>query len=108
MDECEANMAASAKHAQNERDARRQVANLERRMATLRLKYVALKQLRQEYVTLAISIRIVASLSFVTEKLMDWWIKTCLVNYPHPRVRLTRVLSATALYPPRVPQQRKQ
>ena len=100
-------MAASAKHAQNERDARRQVANLERRMATLRLKYVALKQLRQEYVTLAISIRIVASLSFVTEKLMDWWIKTCLVNY-HPRVRLTRVLSATALYPSRVPQQRKQ
>ena len=108
MDECEANMAAYAKHAQNERDARQRVANLKRGMATLRLNYEALKQLGQKYVTLAISIRIVTSFSFVTEKLLDWWIKTCLVNYPHPRVRLTSVLSATALYPSRVPQQWKQ
>ena len=108
MDECEANMAASAKHAQNERDARQQVANLKRRMAALKFDCEVLKQLEQKYVTLAISIRIVTSFSFVTEKLMDWWIKTCLVNYPHPRVRLTRVLSATALYTSRVPQQWKQ
>ena len=67
MDECEANMAASAKHAQNERNARQQVADLERRMATLRFNCEVLMQLGQKYVTLAISIRIVTSFSFVRE-----------------------------------------
>lgn len=63
MDKCEANMAASTKHAANERDARQEADRLKGEIASLRLKYNTLKE-QQEYVTLAISIYKLPSLLF--------------------------------------------
>ena len=103
MDVCEANMAASTKHAENERDARQEAYKLTKEMATLRLKYDALKR-RQQYVTLAISIRTLISFSSLAEKLLNGWTRTCPVTYPHSRVQLAHALSAWA----KVPQQPKQ